>query len=75
MPRLYLLASVATAATIAVAGTASAKPLKVVASFTVLADVAKEIGDSNVEVKTIVPPDGDPHKYEPTLDDAKNLRG
>ena len=74
MKRLTLLGAVATAALIALAGAASAKTLKVVASFTVLADVAKEVGGSNVEVKTIVPTDGDPHEYEPTPDDAKNLK-
>ncbi len=74
MKKLTLLGAVATAALVALSGAASAKTLKVVASFTVLADVAKQVGGSNVEVKTIVPPDGDPHEYEPTPDDAKNLK-
>ncbi|WP_246684736.1 zinc ABC transporter substrate-binding protein [Mesorhizobium sp. B2-7-1] len=53
---------------------ASAKTLQVVASFTVLADVVHEVGGDSVEVKTIVPTDGDPHEYEPTPDDARNLK-
>ncbi|MDX8493025.1 metal ABC transporter substrate-binding protein [Mesorhizobium sp. VK22B] len=74
MKRLTLLGTVAIAALIALSGAASAKTLKVVTSFTVLGDIAKQVGGSNVEVKNIVPPDGDPHEYEPTPDDAKNLK-
>lgn len=74
MKKLTLLTTVAAATLIALSGATWAKPLKVVASFTVLADVAREVGGSNVEVKTIVPPDGDPHEYEPTPDDARNLK-
>jgi zinc/manganese transport system substrate-binding protein len=74
MRKLNLFTSMTAAALIAMAGAAYAKPLKVVASFTVLADVAKEVGGSNVEVQSLVPPDGDPHEYEPTPNDAKNLK-
>ncbi|TPI46848.1 metal ABC transporter substrate-binding protein [Mesorhizobium sp. B3-1-7] len=76
MRRLNMMATLglSAVAVFAVAAAASAKTLHVVASFTVLADVAKEVGGSNVEVKTIVPADGDPHEYEPTPDDAKNLK-
>ena len=61
-------------AVVAMAATASAKDLKVVASFTVLADVAKQVGGKAVNVQTIVPPNGDPHEYEPTPEDAKHLK-
>ncbi len=73
MKKLYLVGTAAVAL-IALTGMASAKTLKVVASFTVLADVAKQVGGDNVEVTSIVPPDGDPHEYEPTPDDARNLK-
>ncbi|MCQ8782924.1 zinc ABC transporter substrate-binding protein [Aurantimonas sp. CSK15Z-1] len=53
---------------------ASAKTLDVVASFTVLADVVKNVGGEHVEVKSLVPANGDPHDYEPTPDDAKALK-
>ncbi|WFS02923.1 metal ABC transporter solute-binding protein, Zn/Mn family [Rhizobium tumorigenes] len=58
----------------AMATTASAKTLDVVASFTVLADVVHEVGGKNVEVKTLVGPNGDPHEFEPSPDDARNLK-
>lgn len=61
-----LLASGATAAW--------AKTLNVVASFTVLADVVKEVGGDHVKVKSLVGPNGDPHEFEPSPDDARNLK-
>lgn len=56
------------------AGGASAKTLNAVASFTVLADVVKQVGGDHVNVKSLVPPDGDPHEFEPSPDDAKSLK-
>ncbi|MDX8481055.1 zinc ABC transporter substrate-binding protein AztC [Mesorhizobium sp. VK24D] len=49
---------------------AFAAPLKVVASFTVIADFAKNVGGDRVNVTTIVGPDGDAHVYEPSPADA-----
>lgn len=49
---------------------ALAAPLKVVASFTVIADFAKNVGGDRVEITTIVGPDGDAHVYEPRPSDA-----
>ncbi|MBN9052283.1 MAG: metal ABC transporter substrate-binding protein [Rhizobiales bacterium] len=48
-------------------GTAFAqdKPLKVVASFSIIADFAKNVGGDRVELTTLVGPDGDAHVYEP----------
>ncbi|WP_152045987.1 metal ABC transporter substrate-binding protein [Aureimonas psammosilenae] len=48
--------------------------LKVVASFSVLGDVVREVGGSHVDVSTLIGPNGDPHEYEPAPDDAKRLR-
>jgi zinc/manganese transport system substrate-binding protein len=56
------------------ASAASAKTLEVVASFTVLADVVHEIGGKDVDVKTLVGPNGDPHEFEPSPDDARHLK-
>lgn len=56
------------------ATTASAKTIDVVASFTVLADVVKNVGGDHVHVKSLVPPNGDPHDYEPSPDDAKAVK-
>ncbi len=52
------------------ASSAFAEPLKVVASFTVIADLAKNVGGDRVEITTIVGPDGDAHVYEPSPTDA-----
>ncbi|RUM26196.1 metal ABC transporter substrate-binding protein [Rhizobium vallis] len=52
---------------------ASAETLKVVASFTVLADVVREVGGDHVKVTSLVGPNGDPHEFEPSPADAKNL--
>ena len=53
---------------------ASAKTIQAVASFTVLADMVKQVGGDNVDVTSLVPPNGDPHEYEPTPDDARKLK-
>ena len=52
---------------------AVAEPLKVVASFTVIADLAKNVGGERVDITTIVGPDGDAHVYEPRPADAVAL--
>ncbi|MFT0891511.1 metal ABC transporter substrate-binding protein [Pseudochelatococcus sp. G4_1912] len=48
-------------------------PIKVVASFSIVGDMVKEIGGNHVDVTTLVGPDGDAHVYEPTPADAKKL--
>jgi zinc/manganese transport system substrate-binding protein len=53
---------------------AEAKLLHVVASFTILADMVRQVGGSHVEVTSLVQANGDPHAYEPTPDDARKLR-
>ncbi|WP_027535690.1 metal ABC transporter solute-binding protein, Zn/Mn family [Bradyrhizobium sp. WSM3983] len=58
----------------ATATSASAKTLNIVASFSVLADVVQQIGGSHVQVKGLVGPDGDPHQFEPSPDDARTLK-
>lgn len=53
--------------------TVSARDVQVVASFTVLADMARQIGGSHLQVRSLVGPNGDPHVYEPTPQDAEAL--
>lgn len=72
--RHILLAGLLAGATFAAAIPASAKDLNVVASFTVLQDVVHQVGGDHVTVKTLVGPNGDPHEFAPTPDDAKNLK-
>lgn len=45
--------------------------LNVVASFTIIADMAREIGGDYVNVYNLVPSGTDPHEYEPLPDDIK----
>lgn len=46
-------------------------PVPVVASFTILADLVREVGGPVVEVHTLVGPDSDAHVYQPTPRDAR----
>jgi ABC-type Zn uptake system ZnuABC Zn-binding protein ZnuA len=45
-------------------------PLKVVTSTTILADLARQIGGERVDVTSLLPPNADPHDYEPSPDDV-----
>ena len=54
--------------------TAQAAPLKVVASFSILGDLAKQVGGEDVTVTTLVGPNGDAHVFQPTPKDAKALK-
>lgn len=56
------------------ASPAAARPLQVVASFTVLADVVKNVGGEQVNVTSLVPANGDPHDFEPSPKDAQALK-
>jgi zinc/manganese transport system substrate-binding protein len=53
---------------------AQAKPLEAVASFTVIADMVHNVGGDHVHVVSLIGPNGDPHVYEPTPDDAQALK-
>lgn len=52
-------------------GTKENGKLKVVTSFTIIADMAREIGGDFVEVYNLVPSGTDPHEYEPLPNDIK----
>ena len=62
---------------IAGGGTAASaeKKLNVVATFSILGDLAKNVGGDRVEVTTLVGPNGDVHVYEPTPADARAVGG
>jgi zinc/manganese transport system substrate-binding protein len=49
---------------------AVAEPLKVVASFSIIGDFAKNVGGDRIELTTLVGPDGDAHVYDPKPADA-----
>ena len=44
--------------------------IQVVASFSILGDIAKNIGQQNIALRSVVGPDSDAHVYEPSPADA-----
>ena len=57
-----------------VSAAAQKKPeIKAVATISILADLAKNVGGDRAEVTSLVGPNGDAHVYEPTPGDAKKL--
>ncbi len=62
---LVMLPTVATAA--------DTKPINVVASFSILADMVHQVGADNVMVTSLVGPDEDAHVFDPSPADAKAL--
>lgn len=53
--------------------TARCEQVKVVASFSIIGDLARTVGGERVAVSTIVGPNGDAHTYEPRPRDARAL--
>ncbi|KAB7770858.1 metal ABC transporter substrate-binding protein [Xanthomonas maliensis] len=49
--------------------------LRVVASFSILGDLVRQVGGQRVAVTTLVGPEGDAHVYQPTPADARALGG
>src|SRR5215510_9497362 len=47
--------------------------VRVVATFSILADLARNVGGDAVEVASLVAPNGDAHAYAPSPADAKRL--
>ena len=71
--RRLFLAALATLAVAATSPSWAADKLKVVATFTVLGDMVRNVGGEHVALTTLVGPDGDAHVYEPTPADARAL--
>ncbi|HEX7658115.1 MAG TPA: anchored repeat ABC transporter, substrate-binding protein [Pseudonocardiaceae bacterium] len=78
--RRVLLALTVTVALTTLAGCAT-KPLlesgtgrlQVITTTGILADLVRNVGGNRVDVASIVPDGADPHTYEPTLRDARNV--
>ncbi|MBX7274092.1 metal ABC transporter substrate-binding protein [Stutzerimonas chloritidismutans] len=51
----------------------AAEKLQVVTSFSILADLTREVGGEHIELTNLVDADADAHVYEPSADDAKAL--
>lgn len=56
-----------------VAPAAAAAELPVVATFSILGDLVKNVGGARISLTTLVGPDGDAHVYSATPADAKNV--
>jgi len=52
-----------------------AATVKVVASFSILADLVRQVGGGRVEVTSLVGPDAELHGFEPTPADVRRLAG
>ncbi|MCB1907496.1 MAG: zinc ABC transporter substrate-binding protein [Rhodocyclaceae bacterium] len=50
-----------------------AERLQVVASFSILADLCREIGGERVDVRSLIQPGGDAHAYQPSPADARAI--
>lgn len=53
---------------------ANADALKVVSTFSIISDFAKNVGGERIALTTLVGPDGDAHAYEPRPSDATAIR-
>ena len=72
----YVITCILVSLTMAGAVPASAQTpakLPVVATFSILADFARNVGGDRIEVAALVGPDGDTHVYQPKPADAKEL--
>lgn len=68
-----LLSTLATALLVPLAGAASAQPLPVVASFSILGDVVSQVGGERVAVQVLVGPGSDAHVVQPTPAQARQV--
>ncbi len=77
MARLrYVITLLIACVNAAIAGQARAQApekLPVVATFSILADFARNVGGERIEVTALVGPNGDTHVYQPKPADAKEL--
>lgn len=69
LARPYLFA-LAGASLLTFCATASADELKVVSTFSIISDFAREVGGDRITLTTLVGPDGDAHVYQPRPADA-----
>ena len=73
LTRRRALAATALAALFVAASARAQDRLKVIASFSILGDLVKNVGGDRVEVATLVGPNGNAHVYAPSPGDAKKV--
>jgi zinc/manganese transport system substrate-binding protein len=71
--RIFCLGSATVAALHPLALKAQTQAPRVVASFSILADMAQELAPAGVQVTALVGPDSDAHVYEPSPADGRRL--
>lgn len=71
--RSSIAALLALAAVPVAAQPGQAKRLKVVVSFSILADIVREVGGDAIDVIALVGPNADAHVFQPSPSDARNL--
>jgi zinc/manganese transport system substrate-binding protein len=71
--RSLLAASAALMTTAAICPALAQDKLKVLATFSILGDLVKNVGGDRVEVAILVGPDSDAHVYAPAPSDAKKV--
>lgn len=55
--------------------TYAAEKFKVITTFTIIADMAKNVAGDAAEVSSITKPDAEIHEYQPTPGDIKRAQG
>lgn len=73
LSRRLFLAALATLAVATTSPSWAADKLKVVTTFTILGDMARNVGGEHIALTTLVGPNGDAHVYQPTPADARAL--
>ncbi len=71
--RRILLLLAGLAAMLAATPAPAQERIKVVVTFSILADLVRSVGGDRIDVATLVGPNGDAHVYSPTPGDAKKL--
>jgi zinc/manganese transport system substrate-binding protein len=54
---------------------ATAKPLRVVATFSVIGDMAREVGGDRIALQVLVGPDSDAHVFQANAEQAREVSG
>src|SRR5882757_3628357 len=71
--RRQVFVAAALAATLMASPAMAQSKLEVVATISILADLAKNVGGDRIDVAVLVGPNGDAHVYDPSPVDARKL--
>ncbi|HYF53384.1 MAG TPA: metal ABC transporter substrate-binding protein [Salinarimonas sp.] len=74
LSRRTLLAALLSTAALHPAAAGDGNKVKVVATFSIIGDMAREVGGDRIDLATLVGPNGDGHVYSPTPADARRMK-